>query len=84
MRPYETMLRRYRETARGLLGCFPRFHRRLPPPVTPPARRPRGGASHLSVIREGGPASRVALSAQAGVAPRHGRVSVSREKQWPR
>jgi len=23
MRPYETMLRRYRETARGLLGCYP-------------------------------------------------------------
>lgn len=33
MHPYETMLRRYRETARGLLGCFPaaaRFHRRPP------------------------------------------------------
>jgi len=79
MRPYETMLRRYRETARGLRGCFPRSSL----PSSSPLPSPTTTRWSLSPVGVEGLASGVALSAQAGVTPRHGRVSVSREKQWP-
>jgi len=41
MRPYETMLRRYRETARGLLGCYPAASTVIlaTPRISPPLSR---------------------------------------------